>query len=83
MNVSFGSALCCNLWIDASHIPGSDIKLIMYCRDYFVKFFASSDIAPGGNARRLGCSFIINLIRDLQGVEMYSSESVSIALQSY
>ncbi|QNJ22714.1 hypothetical protein SynMITS9220_01415 [Synechococcus sp. MIT S9220] len=43
---------------------------MMYCRDYFVEFLASSDFAPSGNARRLGCSVINNLTRDLQEVEM-------------
>ena len=70
MNVSFDSVLCCNLWIDTSRISGSSIKSMMYCRDYFVEFLASSDFAPGGNARRLGCSVINNLTRDLQEVEM-------------
>ena len=70
MSVSFDSALRCNLWIDISRISGSSIKLMMYCRDYFVKFLASSDFAPGGNARRFGCAVINNLTRDLQEVEM-------------
>ena len=83
MNVSFDSALRCNLWIDTSRISGFSIKLMMYCRDYFVEFLASSDFAPAGNARRLGCSVINNLTRDLQEVEMSSSESVSITPQSY
>ena len=70
MSVSFDSAFRCNLWIDTSRISGFSIKLMMYCRDYFVEFFASLDIAPGGNARRLGCAVINNLTRDLQEVEM-------------
>ena len=70
MNVSFDSALRSNLWIDTSRISGPSIKSMMYCRDYFVEFLASSDFAPGGNARRLGCSVINNLTRDLQEVEM-------------
>ncbi len=70
MIVLFDSALSCNLWINASRISGSSITLMMYCRDYFVEFLASSDFAPGGNARRLGCSVINNLTRDLQEVEM-------------
>ena len=70
MSVSFDSAFHCNLWIDTSRISGSSIKLMKYCRDYFVEFLASSDFAAGGNARRLGCSFINNLTRDLQEVEI-------------
>jgi len=70
MSVSFDSAFRCNLWIDTSRISGSSLKSMMYCRDYFVEFLASSDFAPGGNARRLGCSVINNLTRVLQEVEL-------------
>ena len=68
--VSFDSAMCFNLWIEDSRLSGFVIKLIEYRKYFFVEFFASSDFATGGNARRLGCAVINNLTRDLQEVEM-------------